>query len=63
MAKIQEVSDHVDVEVKRGQIRLFYVDSPALDIAFADVAAVSRAMSIAKESKEYQSWLVASGRA
>jgi hypothetical protein len=63
LAPIQEVSDHVDVEVRKGRIRVFYLDSPSVDVDFADVAAFSRAMSIAKESKEYQAWLVAQGLA
>lgn len=61
MSPIQELNANVDVEVRKSAVRIYRLGHAAIDIAFADVPAFSRAMSIAKESQEYSAWLLQKG--
>ena len=57
-----EVTPDVWIEVKARSVHLS-IESDYLDIAFKDVPAVSRALSIVKESKQYAAWLKKEGLA
>lgn len=61
MGKVQELTAHVDVEVRKSGVRIYQLGQAAIDVGFADVPAFSRAMSIAKESREYSAWLMQKG--
>ena len=61
MGAVQELNANVDVEVKKSSVRLYRLGQEAVDVPFADVPAFSRAMSIAKESREYSAWLTQKG--
>lgn len=63
MGSIQELTADVDVEVRKTGVRVYRLGEPAIDIEFKDVAAFSRAFSVAKESAEYRAWLVRKGLA
>lgn len=63
MASIIEIDDRVSVQLERDGFWL-NVDQP-IDPRFnySDVPAISRALSIVKESPRYQAWLVKQGLA
>lgn len=63
MGSIIELTADIDVEVRRSAVRIYRIGQEAVDIEFKDVAACSRALSMAKESAEYQAWLVKKGLA
>lgn len=62
MARIQEVSELVDVEVRKEEARLF-INEDIVTVSFADMPALSRACSIVKESSQYAAWLEREGKA
>lgn len=63
MGAIQELTAQVDVEVRKSVVRIYRLGEPAIDVQFNDVPAFSRAMSVAKESPEYQAYLTKKGLA
>ncbi len=62
MARIQEVSELVDVEVRKEEARLF-INEDIVTVGFAVMPALSRACSIVKESPQYAAWLKREGKA
>lgn len=63
MGAITELSPQIDAEVRTATLRIYRLGREAVDVPFHELPATSRALSLAKESPQYQAWLVKQGLA